>query len=80
MTPRGAAVPQQAFVLHRYDWSESSLIVDLFTREHGRIAAVAKGAKRPRSALRAMLLQFQPLLVAYAGQRELQRPRDRCCR
>ncbi|RPH65193.1 MAG: DNA repair protein RecO, partial [Burkholderiales bacterium] len=62
---------EPAWLLHSTPYRETSLIVDLFTREHGRIAAVAKGAKRPRSALRAVLLQFQPLLVAYAGQREL---------
>lgn len=62
---------EPAWLLHSTPYRETSLIVDLFTREHGRIAAVAKGAKRPRSSLRAVLLQFQPLLVAYAGQREL---------
>ena len=55
-------------MLHATPYRETSLIVELFTREHGRVAAVAKGAKRPRSALRAVLLQFQPLAVAYAGQ------------
>jgi DNA repair protein RecO (recombination protein O) len=53
----------RAFVLHRYDWSESSLILDLFTREGGRVVAAAKGAKRPSSALRSVLLPFQPLQV-----------------
>jgi DNA repair protein RecO (recombination protein O) len=48
-----------AYVLHRYDWSESSLILDAFTREQGRIAVAAKGAKRPYSQLRAVLLPFQ---------------------
>ena len=48
-----------AYVLHRYDWSESSLILDLFTREQGRVAVAAKGAKRPHSQLRAVLLPFQ---------------------
>jgi DNA repair protein RecO (recombination protein O) len=48
-----------AYVLHRYDWSETSLILDLFTRDQGRIAVVAKGAKRPYSQLRAALLPFQ---------------------
>jgi len=38
---------EPAYVLHRYDWSESSLILDVFTRHHGRIALVAKGAKSP---------------------------------
>jgi DNA repair protein RecO (recombination protein O) len=48
-------------VLHSYDWSESSLIVELFTRDRGRIVVAAKGAKRPTSQLRPVLLPFQPL-------------------
>ncbi|MBI3368052.1 MAG: DNA repair protein RecO, partial [Burkholderiales bacterium] len=56
--------PQHAFVLHSWDWSESSLILDLFTREQGRVAVVAKGAKRPYSQLRSVLLPFQRLHVA----------------
>ena len=57
------AVPLAAYVLHRYDWSESSLILDLFTREQGRLAVAAKGAKRPYSQLRGVLLPFQRLNV-----------------
>jgi len=53
----------QAYVLHRYDWSESSLIVELFTRERGRVVVAAKGAKRPYSQLRPVLLPFQRILV-----------------
>jgi DNA repair protein RecO (recombination protein O) len=53
-----------SYVLHHYDWSESSLILDLFTREQGRIAVAAKGAKRPFSQLRSILLPFQRLQVA----------------
>jgi DNA repair protein RecO (recombination protein O) len=64
MNDRSRRAPQPAYVLHRYDWSESSLILDLFTRSQGRIAVVAKGAKRPYSQLRAVLLPFQRLLVA----------------
>lgn len=52
-----------AYVLHSYDWSETSLIVELFTRERGRVVVAAKGAKRPTSQLRPVLLPFQPLLV-----------------
>ena len=48
-----------AYVLHRYDWSESSLILDVFTREQGRLVVAAKGAKRPYSQLRSVLLPFQ---------------------
>ena len=57
-----------AYVLHRYDWSESSVILDLFTREQGRIAVAAKGAKRPFSQLRSVLLPFQRLSVALGRQ------------
>ena len=62
-SPRPAG-PLAAYVLHRYDWSESSLILDLFTREQGRCAVVAKGAKRPYSQLRGVLLPFQRLQVS----------------
>ncbi len=57
----GRGAPLAAYVLHRYDWSETSLIVELFTREQGRVVVAAKGAKRPTSQLRAVLLPFQPL-------------------
>lgn len=62
---------QPAFVLHRYAWKETSFILDLFTRDHGRMAVVAKGAKRPHSALRSTLVSFAPLAVAYSGKGEV---------
>jgi DNA repair protein RecO (recombination protein O) len=62
-TSRTASTPLLAYVLHRWDWSESSLIVDLFTRERGRLVVVAKGAKKPTSNFRAVLLPFCPLQV-----------------
>ncbi len=66
MARGGARAPASlaAYVLHRYDWSESSLILDLFTREQGRLAVAAKGAKRPYSQLRPVLLPFQRLQVS----------------
>jgi len=62
---------EPAYVLHRYDWSESSLILEVFTRHHGRIALVAKGAKRPSSSFRPILLPLQPLQVAFGGEAEI---------
>ncbi len=62
---------EPAFVLHRYDWSESSLILEVFTRHHGRIALVAKGAKKPSSNFRPILLPLQPLHVAFGGDAEI---------
>jgi DNA repair protein RecO (recombination protein O) len=77
--PRRSRVPvrdtringQPAFVLHSYPYKETSLIVELFTRDHGRIAVVAKGAKRPLSKLRGVLQTFQPLSVSWSGKSEL---------
>jgi DNA repair protein RecO (recombination protein O) len=71
MSPVGAARPRaatalQAYVLHRHDWSESSLVLDLFTRERGRLVVAAKGAKRPYSQLRPVLLPFQRISVTLA--------------
>jgi DNA repair protein RecO (recombination protein O) len=62
---------QPAFVLHSYPFRETSLVVELFTRNHGRVGVVARGARRPRSALRGVLLAFQPLLVSWTGKSEL---------
>lgn len=62
---------QPVYVLHTYPFKETSLVVELFTREFGRISAVAKGARRPRSAMRGMLQSFQPLLGAWSGKLEL---------
>src|SRR5512140_259134 len=62
---------QPAFVLHSYPYRETSLVLEVFTRNFGRIALVARGARRPRSALRGVLLAFQPLLLDWAGKSEL---------
>jgi DNA repair protein RecO (recombination protein O) len=62
---------QHAFVLHQREYSESSLLVELFTREHGRVGVIAKGARRPRSGRRGLLAPFQPLLVGWSGKGEL---------
>ena len=62
---------EPAYVLHRYDWSESSLILDVFTRQHGRVALVARGAKKPSSSFRPILLPLQPLHLAFGGDAEI---------
>ncbi len=62
---------EPAYVLHRYDWRESSLILEVFTRHYGRIALVAKGAKKPSSNFRPVLLPLQPLRVSYGGDAEI---------
>ena len=59
---------EPSFVLHRYDWSESSLILEVFTRHHGRMALAAKGVKRPTSSFRLVLLPPHPLAITYGGE------------
>ncbi|QIM62768.1 DNA repair protein RecO [Pasteurellaceae bacterium Orientalotternb1] len=62
---------QRGFVLHRREYSESSLLVDFFTENHGRITLLAKGARRVRSPLKALLQPFTPLLLHWGGKGEL---------
>jgi DNA repair protein RecO (recombination protein O) len=62
---------EPAFVLHTIPWRETSLVVELLTRDHGRVGCVAKGAKRPASRLRGVLHAFQPLHVGFSGRHEL---------
>ena len=62
---------EPAYVLHRHDWSESSLILEVFSRRHGRVALVAKGVKRPTSQFRPVLLPLQPLRLGWGGDAEV---------
>jgi DNA repair protein RecO (recombination protein O) len=62
---------QAAYVLHLHPYSETSLVVDVFTRDHGRVPLLARGARRPRSAMRGMLMSFQPLELGWFGGGEV---------
>lgn len=64
-------VETPAYVLHSTPWRETSLIVKAFTREHGMVTLVAKGAKRPYSGLRSVLMVFQPLSLSWSGVAEV---------
>jgi len=60
-----------AYVLHATPWRETSLVVQIFAREQGSVALVAKGAKRPYSTLRPILQAFQPLQLSWSGAGEV---------
>lgn len=62
---------QPVYVLHTYPFRETSLVVELLSRQFGRISAIAKGARRPRAAMRGMLQSFQPLVATWSGKSEL---------
>jgi DNA repair protein RecO (recombination protein O) len=59
---------EPAFLLHRRPWRDTSRILELMTRDHGRITLFARGVRRPKSALRAVLQPFVPLLVSWTGR------------
>ena len=71
MSPKQRIEQQPSFVLHTYPWRETSLIAEILSRDHGRVALVAKGARRPQSPLRGVLMAFQPLLVDWSGGGEV---------
>lgn len=62
---------EPAYVLHSRSFRETSLIVEAFTREHGRVAVVARGAKSPRSRWRNVLQPFRPLLLGWNQKSDL---------
>ena len=63
---------QPAYVLHSYPFRETSLIVEAFSRDYGRVALLARGARRARSVMRGVLMAFQPLELSWAGKGEVQ--------
>jgi len=71
MSLRSKVDGQPAYVLHSYPFRETSLIVEVFSRDFGRMALLARGARRPRSAIRGLLMAFQPLEIGWAGKGEV---------
>ena len=68
---RRRAEHEPGFVLHAYPYKETSLIVEAFTRNFGRVGLLARGARRPRSAMRGVLLAFHPLHLTWSTSAEL---------
>lgn len=62
---------QPGFVLHATPWRETSLIVEVLTREFGRVALVARGAKRPTSQFRGVLAPFAPVALSWSGRNDI---------
>jgi DNA repair protein RecO (recombination protein O) len=62
---------EPAYILHHRDYSETSLVLDVFTPRHGRLGLLAKGARRPSSPWLGLLKPFHSLLIGWAGRGEL---------
>lgn len=67
---------QRAFVLHGRPYSETSLLLDLFSESDGRVRVLAKGARARRSSLKGCLQPFTPLLVRWSGRGEMKTLRN----
>lgn len=62
---------ESGFILHTYPFKETSVVAEVFTRSHGRVALIARGARRPASMLRGLMQPFTPLLLSWFGKSEL---------
>lgn len=63
---------EPAFILHGRDFRDSSRLLDVFTREFGRVTLVAKGARSARSKLQGILQPFTPLIISWSGKGDVQ--------
>ena len=61
-----------AFILHQRVFRESSFLLDIFSRDHGRISLVAKGVRKQKRSQAGLLQIYQPLLLSWQGRRDLQ--------
>lgn len=71
MNQRARVLLQPGYVLHRRPYRDSSLLLDVFTPEFGRVGLVARGARQAKSRSQALLQSFHPLLVSWSGNGEL---------
>ncbi len=68
----GARVHDEpCYILHATAYRETSLVLQAFSRHHGRVPLVAKGARRPTSQLRPVLVSLQPLMLNWSGRGEV---------
>ena len=71
MSISGKYLLEPAWILHHYPYRDSSLLLEVFSREHGRLGLVARGARASRSRWRGLLQGFRPLLLSWNQRGEL---------
>lgn len=64
-------IEQPAYILHSYAYRETSLLLEIFTRDYGRLSVLAKGVRQAKSNRPALLQIFSPLFISWAGRSEL---------
>jgi DNA repair protein RecO (recombination protein O) len=71
MTDRRRVLNEPMFLLNQRSYSETSLLLDGFSRHYGRLALIAKGVKQRKSRMRGTLLAFQKLVISWVGKGEI---------
>jgi len=59
---------EPAYVLHHRPYRETSQLLEVMGRDHGRVGLVARGARGPRARWRSCLQPFQPLHLSWSGR------------
>lgn len=62
---------EPVFILHRYAYRETSLLIDVFSQEYGRLSLIAKGIRKKNNRLVGMLQPFVPLYASFSGKEDL---------
>lgn len=71
MAEQQAVYLQPGFILQQRPYRESSLLLELFTRDQGIVSVLAKGVRKQKSSLAGVLLAFTQLNVSYVGRHDL---------
>jgi len=71
MNKRNRVSLQPAFILHRRAYRETSLLLDVFTSDYGRLSLVARGVRSERSSARSLIQPFVPRIIHWKGKTEL---------
>ena len=62
---------QRAYIIHTRAFRDTSLLVDCYTQEHGRLSLIAKGARARKNKNRSLLQPFQLLSISWQGRGNL---------
>ena len=62
---------QLAYILHKRAFRESSQILEVFTRDHGRVCLMSRGSRSQKSRSRGVLQAYRPLLLGWQGRGDM---------
>jgi len=62
---------QVAYILHKRPYRDTSQILDVFTRDYGRVSLMSRGSRNPKAKVAGLLQILSPLLVSWGGRGDL---------